>query len=274
MPQTELASKTFEPSQMRLSHSATKSRSDVVALVFLVLALCSALLLALPGLQCNECALAEAIQPLPGLKWCGIFAYSFLLIGSLCFGWNRWACAALLTLFGAHVFLASYLIYSQVFCQPCNICAVSIAIAAGTAIFSKRVGTKDAIVIATTSALVFAGTAALAWKIERIKLEVDVKQLVDFPHLTRFPGSRLTLYAFTVDNCKNCLDFKQIDLSAVRNQFGDNVSICIKQAPPTLRRVPVIVLAGREKVLIIGRFRKTEKLIQRISGNLISRPSN
>lgn len=274
MPQTELASKTFEPSQMRLSHSAKKSGSDIVALVFLVLSLCSALSLVLPGVQCNECALAEAIQRLPGLKWCGIFAYSFLLIGCLRFGWNQCTCAILLSLLGAHVILAGYLICSQVLCWPCNICAASIAIAAGAVIFSKRVATRDAIVIAATSALVFGGTEALAWKIEKIKLEADVKQSVDFSHLTRLPDSRLTLYAFTVDNCKNCLDFKQIDLGAVRSKFGDNVSICLNQAPPKLRRVPVIVLAGREKMLIIGRFRKTEKLLQRISENLISRPKN
>ncbi len=272
MPQTELVSKTFESNQISSTHFAIRSGGDAVALVFLVLALFSALSLLLPGVQCSECALAEAIQPLPGLKWCGIFAYSCLLIGSLRFGWNRWTCGALLSLFGTHVVLAGYLIYNQALCWSCIVCAASIAIAAGAVILSKRVGNKEAILIAIGSALVFGGTAALAWKIEKIKLEADVKQIVDFSHLNRLPESRLTLYAFTVDDCKNCSDFKQIDLSAVKNKFGDSVNICLKQAPPKLRRVPVIVLAGREKMLIIGRFRKTEKLLQRISEGLVSRP--
>ncbi len=274
MTQTELAPKVLEPSKTRSNISSSNSGGDVFALVFLVIALFSALSLVLPGVKCHECAIADAIQPLPGLKWYGVFGYFSLFIASLRFGWNRWTSGALFALLGAHVVLAGYLIYYQALCWTCIVCAFSIAIAAAAVILRKSIKWKHAIAVAVMSAVAFGGAAALAWQVERIKTEADIKQIVDFSHLTRLPDSRLTLYAFTVDHCKQCLDFKQIDLKAVRSKFGDSVRICLKQAPPNLKRVPVIVLAGREKTLMIGRCRKTEKLLHRISDNLISRPEN
>ncbi|MCC7529434.1 MAG: hypothetical protein IT342_12995 [Candidatus Melainabacteria bacterium] len=262
------------PSQTRVGVTAGNSGGDVVALFFLMVALLSALSLVLPGVKCNECAIADALQPLPGLKWCGIFAYFFLFVASLRFGWNRWTSGTLFALLGTHLVLSGYLIYYQLLCWSCIICAFSIAIASVAAFLRKSVKWKDAVVVAGLSALAFGGMASLAWKIERIKIEDDVKQVVDFSHLTRLPDSRLTLYAFTADNCKQCLDFKQIDLKAVRSKFGDSVRICLKQAPPNLKRVPVIVLAGREKTLFIGRCQKTEKFLNRISERLTLRPED
>ncbi len=246
------------------------SRRTFVAVACLAVAILSALSFALPGVQCIDCAVAESIQPLPGLKWLGIASYSALLIAFTCVGWNRWTAGILFAMFGVHAYLVGILIYHQTLCWSCIICAFFIGIACGAALTKKIETWKCALLVAATSALLFGGAAGAFWKIERNNLETCIKEIVDFEHMDRVSGSRLTLYAFVVDNCANCSDLKQIDFKAIRRTFGDSVSIVVKNAPPKLERVPVIIMVGRERRLMIGRPRKTEKLLKRISENLVT----
>ncbi|MCC7527363.1 MAG: hypothetical protein IT342_02500 [Candidatus Melainabacteria bacterium] len=242
-------------------------RFDLVTLS-LIVALLSALYLVLPENNCQSCTIAESIQPLPGLKWVGISTYAAVLLGRLRFGWKHWLKGALLALLGAHICLAVYLIQFQILCLPCIICALSITAGAAILLFRKQVSWQFAAVVVSTSALAFAGASALASKVERINLENAIKESIGYANLHRQPGSGLTLYAFTVPNCRHCRDFEQTDLKAVKDRFGDRVTVSFHPAPPKLHNVPVLILAGKEKMLIVGRPRKTEKLIHMIDKNL------
>jgi hypothetical protein len=228
------------------ANSANKWRLTLVCLVF---AAASAAFINLAKSQCTPCAAAENLAPIPHLELIGIAFYSLLALAIWRYKLNRYTIPAVYFAAGCHFALIYELVKAQVFCIPCLICGLFVAIAAALLIRSFN---RLAWIAAFCGGLTIYGAHSISKTIAIHKMEERTKIAIHFDKLDLKSKKGLPLYVFKRETCGHCREFLDQDLPKLRTMYGNRLIIHLVEAAPTVG-VPTIVVGGNNPVIRVGK---------------------
>jgi hypothetical protein len=234
---------------MKAIPDANSANQWRLTMLCLIGAAASATFIKLVKSQCEPCAAAEYLAPMPHLELIGVAFYSLLALAIWRYKLNRYTIPVVYFAAGCHVALIYKLVKAHLFCIPCLICGLFVAAAAALLIRSFN---RVAWIAAFCGCLTIYGANSINKTIALHKIEERTKIAIHFDKLDLKAKKGLPFYVFKHDTCGVCRQFLADDLPRLRTMYGNRLDIRLVEAPPGVG-VPTVVVGGNNPVIHVGR---------------------